>query len=187
MRRLARIPLVTPRPFPHAFIFSVLLISMLLPGFASAQDEKLAGKTEIRSQKMTYSHKKGKVEFSGDVHVLRPDMQIWSQKLTIYFAEDAEAQKGQTVSRGFGQGKVQKIVAEDKVRIEQEERIGECEIAVYDVGKEVLRLEGSPVLKEGKNKISGKVIKLYLKENRSEIIGGQKGQVEALFFTPEEE
>jgi lipopolysaccharide export system protein LptA len=43
-------------------------------------------------------------------------------------------------------------------------------------------MEDNPVLMEGANKIQGEVIKLYIKENRSEVLGG-KGRVEAIFNT----
>jgi lipopolysaccharide export system protein LptA len=185
MKDLRPRPQVSPKVFWGALF--VLLALFFMSGLCWAEDKNFAGQTRIRSQKMSYSHKQGKVEFTGKVHVSRPDMQIWSEKLTIFFSESGEDKDGQSAAQGFGQADVQKIVAEDSVRIEQEDRVGECQTAVYQVQEEILRLEGDPVLKEGKNQISGKVIKLYLKENRSEIIGGEQGQVEALFFTPEEQ
>ena len=45
-------------------------------------------------------------------------------------------------------------------------------------------MEGDPTLKDGPNIIKGEVIKLYLKDNRSEVLGGKDKRVEALFFTP---
>ena len=40
------------------------------------------------------------------------------------------------------------------------------------------------MLREGPNTIQGEVIKLYIEENRSEVIGGKK-RVEAIFITPD--
>lgn len=164
-----------------------LLIFLVFAELSRAQDRQFAGETRIRAQNMSYSHNQGIVEFSGNVHVLRPDMQIWSKKLTIYFIQNPENQGEKTSSQSFGQAEVEKIVAQGEVRIEQEERVAECATAEFKVQEEVLHLKGNPVLTEGKNKISGEIINLYLGENKSEVIGGENEQVEALFFTPEQE
>ena len=63
-------------------------------------------------------------------------------------------------------------------------RKGQCGRAVYLLREGLFKMEGDPILKDGKNRIQGEVIKLYLKDNRSEVVGGPTRRVEALFFTP---
>lgn len=138
---------------------------------------------KITSNTMEYSQNKDQVVFSGDVHVIRQDMQLWSTTLTVTL----ESKKGQKAQAGaLGQkGAISRIVASGNVRIKgAKNRTGTCDRATYDAKADLLTLEGNPVLKDGDNTITGEVIKLYISQNRSEVIGGKK-RVEAIFITPD--
>ena len=83
------------------------------------------------------------------------------------------------------QSSIKRIVAQGNVRIKADrDRSGTCGKATYEAKSDLLTLEGDPVLREGPNTIQGEVIKLYIEENRSEVIGGKK-RVEAIFITPD--
>jgi lipopolysaccharide export system protein LptA len=71
------------------------------------------------------------------------------------------------------------------VRLEREGRVGTCARAVFDMEQQLITMEGDPVLEDGKNRISGKVIRFHLADNRSEVIGDGNERVKATFFTPE--
>jgi len=137
---------------------------------------------KITSDSMQYSQKEDQIVFSGAVHVIRMDLEVWSDTLTVHL--DKKQDKAKSTQVVDAQGSIRKIVAQGNVRIKADKgRSGTCGRAVYDAVQEVLTLEDNPMLMEGPNKIQGDVIKLYIKDNRSEVIGG-KQRVEAIFNTP---
>ncbi len=64
---------------------------------------------------------------------------------------------------------------------EPEGRSGSSDKATYTTGDGVLLMEGNPRLTDGENTITGETIRYYTQENRSEVIGGSKKRVEAVF------
>ncbi len=137
---------------------------------------------KITSDTMTYTQKGDQVVFKGSVYVIRQDIELWSDTLTV-FLEKKEGSKNATQSVVDEQGSIKKIIAQGNVRIKADKgRTGTCGKATYEADKDLLTMEIDPILMEGANKIQGEVIKLYIKENRSEVLGG-KGRVEAIFNT----
>ncbi|MBP9943637.1 MAG: hypothetical protein KBF11_03685 [Desulfomicrobium sp.] len=137
---------------------------------------------KITSDTMTYTQKGDQVVFKGSVYVIRQDIELWSDTLTV-FLEKKESSKNATQSVVDEQGSIKKIIALGNVRIKADKgRSGTCGKATYEADKDLLTMEIDPILMEGANKIQGEVIKLYIKENRSEVLGG-KGRVEAIFNT----
>ncbi len=137
---------------------------------------------KITSDTMTYSQKGDQVVFKGSVYVIRQDIELWSDVLTVLL-EKKEGPKNATQSVVDEQGSIKKIIAQGNVRIKADKgRTGTCGKATYEAGKDLLIMEDDPMLMEGSNKIQGEIIKLYIKENRSEVLGG-KGRVEAIFNT----
>ncbi len=137
---------------------------------------------KITSDTMTYTQKGDQVVFKGSVYVIRQDIELWSDTLTV-FLEKKESSKNATQSVVDEQGSIKKIIAQGNVRIKADKgRTGTCGKATYEADKDLLTMEIDPILMEGANKIQGEVIKLFVKENRSEVLGG-KGRVEAIFNT----
>jgi lipopolysaccharide export system protein LptA len=137
---------------------------------------------EVTSDTMHYNPGEQEVVFKGEVHVARPDFQIWASTITIRFS----GRGGADNATSFNPGEIEKIVAEQNVRLEHEGRTGTCSRAIYDVNRGMLRLEGNPVLRESKNSITGKTIRFWLDSNRSEVVGGDDQRVNAVFFAPKE-
>ncbi len=137
---------------------------------------------KITSDTMTYTQKGDQVVFKGSVYVIRQDIELWSDTLTVLL-EKKEGSKNATQSVVDEQGSIKKIIAQGNVRIKADKgRTGTCGKATYEADKDLLIMEDNPMLMEGTNKIQGEVIRLYVKENRSEVLGG-KGRVEAIFNT----
>ncbi|GAB6176633.1 hypothetical protein JCM16814_15240 [Desulfobaculum senezii] len=139
--------------------------------FAAAADTV---PTKITSQKTVYDESGKTVVFTGDVLVTRPDMKIWSDKMTVHLTPSNTPDTP---------GTIRKIVATGNVRLKREGKTGTCRKAVYTAEDGLLTLTGKPVLKDGENSIAGKIIRLWLKDNRSEVESGD-APVEAIFFTP---
>lgn len=144
--------------------------------------------TRITSDKMTYLADKQQVVFESNVHVQRPDFELWSSRLTVYMKpakKEEDSQKKSSLPSGMAAGDVDKIVAEQNVRMKSENRTGTCNRATYTVDNGVLVMDGDPRLTDGENTISGEVIRYFTEENRSEVQGGARKRVEAVFSSPD--
>ncbi len=160
-----------------------LLLALLWASPAGA-DKQVPVK--ITADTMNYTQKADEVVFSGNVHVIREDVNLWSETLTVQLEkQNSTAQsKGPLEER---QGSIKRIIARGNVRMKADKnRSGTCGKATYEAASEVLTLEDNPVLMEGQNTIQGDIIKLYIKENRSEVLGGKK-RVEAIFMTQDKQ
>lgn len=156
----------------------ILLLALAAPAWAQP-----AVPVKITSDTMTYTQKGDQVVFSGSVHVIRQDVEMWSDTLTVLL--DKKQGGGNSTQTAMDQqSSIRIIISQGNVRLKADRgRSGTCAKATYETATEILTLEGDPVLMEGANKIQGEVIKLYMKENRSEVLGG-KQRVEAIFNTP---
>lgn len=159
-------------------VFFVLLV-WLWAGLAWAEENI---PVKITSDTMRYTQKADEVVFTGNVHVIRQEVNLWSNTLTVLLEKQKEAeQSNDPLTRQSGN--IKRIIAVGNVRMKAENnRSGTCGKATYEAATEVLTLEDNPVLMEGLNTIKGEVIKLYVRENRSEVVGGKK-RVEAIFMT----
>lgn len=203
-----------PRKMGFSTIFSPLFITCLLVLFfafcpqALCATDKAPGKaaqnaegdvpTTITANKMRYDANKQQVVFEGNVKVRRPDFDLDSNKLTIFFQKKAQPKtqaNGQTKAQAgdaptddplstMGAGDIDKLIAEGKVLMVRDGREGTCEKITYYVPRELIVMEGSPVLKEKNNSVAGQVINFYVKENRSEVLGGGNAPVQVRFTSP---
>lgn len=130
----------------------------------------------ITADKLTYDDKQRTVSFSGNVEAEHEGMQLWAETLTAYFAKTGKP--GEEIDR---------IVAAGGVRMKRQTTEGRSDTVTYFVKDSVLRMEGQPQIQDGKNTVTGRVIKFYVKENRSEVEGGNGKRVEAILFAPETE
>lgn len=161
--------------------------------------------TTITASKMRYDANKQQVVFEGNVKVRRPDFDLDSNKLTIFFQKktqpktaltkkspSGETPNGKAPSENvtddplstMGAGDIDKLIAEGKVLMVRDGRTGTCEKITYYVPKELIVMEGSPVLKEKDNSVTGQIINFYVKENRSEVLGGSNAPVQVRFTSP---
>lgn len=166
-----------------SLIFAALILAGLTASPAAAKNDMVP--TKITSDNMIYSSGGSQVTFKGHVHVTRPDLEIWSEEMVVTLKQKPGGQQS-SAALGGDPGEIEKIVALRKVRMLREGKEGFCDKATYMVDKDLLVMEEQPRLVDGKNTIQGKVIRLYLKDNRSEVEGSTEKQVEAFFFTPKQ-
>lgn len=188
---------------PCRIPYMALLICFCLAGLLHIQAETgqaaqaMSGKggnvpTDVSATSMRYDDASQTVVFEGGVHVKRPDFELWADKITLYFlkkgkaekaaapeAEDENESAAQRNSHGLGMqmqsGSIDRIIAENSVRIVKDDKVGTCNKGVYSVKTGILAMEGNPVIQDGKkNSIRGQIIKFYINENRSEVLGGVK-------------
>ncbi len=169
-----------------------LALCALLIGSSSLQAEEKpepSGKqTRIVADKVVYSRQENTVRFEGNVHAAREAFEIWCTEMTVFVAKEGAAggenggQPSLQSQRNF-----ERIVAVGDVRLHMDNRTAESRKAVYEAKSETLTLTGNVRLREGRNTIQGEKVKLYLKEDRSEVMSGEEGQVEATFYSSEED
>lgn len=126
----------------------------------------------VKSNEMTADNKGKTAVFSGKVVAKQGDITIFSDRLTVSYAE-----KG---------GDVEKVEALGNVRIVQLNRTGFADQALYDSHNGRIVLTGSPRVVQGGDSISGKVITYYVDDEKSDVSSGgdPKARVEAVINPP---
>lgn len=172
-------------------LLCVAICTLLLgSGDLRAEDENASSKraTRITADKVIYSRQDSTVRFEGNVYASRDTFEIWCNEMTVYVnKEGAAAERNEGQPSLQSEQSFERIVAEGDVRLQMEGRTAESRKAIYESGPKILTLTGDVHLQEERNTIQGHKVKLYLKEDRSEIMSGEKGQVEAVFFSSEED
>ncbi|WP_028574080.1 LptA/OstA family protein [Desulfonatronovibrio hydrogenovorans] len=135
--------------------------------------------TDITSDKMTYAGQENIVIFSGNVHVVRPDFELWSNELHVFLKPDQDS--GQ--AGDDQQDNIEKIIAKGDVLIKSENREGRSQTLTYHPDHETARLEGNPVLLENQNSVEGEVIILNMQDNTSEVLSGPSRRVRVIFHS----
>lgn len=133
---------------------------------------------DITADSMVYDADKNNVVFQGKVEAVRGDFKMWSEMLTLYLKSSDKEKKGES---GLESGDLDRIVAEKNVRFKNGTQTGTASKATYFAGRNMLVLEGSPVLHDGDNSIRGSVIRYYVDESRSVVEGSSKQRVHAVF------
>jgi lipopolysaccharide export system protein LptA len=150
----------------------------VVPGEAVTTSAPSQAPVKITADRMTYVEKDRKVTFSGNVQAEHEGLHLWAATLSAFFTEGGAGAKDMSDN-------IERIVADGGVKMKKEKSEGSCRTLTYFVKDGVLRMEGEPVLSDGANTVSGDVIKFFVKDNRSEVLGGQGKRVEAVFRVPE--
>ena len=165
----------------------VLAILFTLYCAASAVAAPIPGAQEdlpvdVVADQMVYEADKNTVTFQGNVEAVRGEFTMWSDILTLYLKSSKEGEKKPSTGvDALEDNDLERIVAERNVRFKNGTQTGSASKATYLADKSLLILEGNPVLHDGENSIRGKVIRYYIKENRSVVEGGPKQRVHAVF------
>lgn len=166
----------------HILLFLFLLT---VPAASFAAEPKGAPvATNIQADRMQYDAASQRVIFEGNVHVKRPDFELWSAKLTVFLDKsnkpakaadtDANGTKPAMGTMGMDAGDIDRIVAEKNVRMQQDTKVGTSGKATYTASDGKLVMEDSPLIVDGSNRIEGRIINFYTRENRSDVVDGVK-------------
>ncbi|MDA3902235.1 MAG: lipopolysaccharide transport periplasmic protein LptA [Desulfuromusa sp.] len=121
---------------------------------------------EITAQQLEVLQQQRQSIFTGNVVAKQGEMTLYAENLIVVFQKD--------------QDQVERLDAIGEVRVLQLDRIATAEKAVFHQLEEILVLTGNAEVTQGKNKISGDEITLYLKENRTLIKSSEKSRVKAI-------
>ena len=145
---------------------------------------------DVTADSREYSADKNTVVFHGNVEAIRGDFKMWSDNLTLVLKgkknKDAKVDK-KANSMANAAGELDRVIAEKNVRFKNGVQHGTSDKATFFAQKNILVLEGDPVLHDGDNSIRGNVIRYFLNENRSVIEGSPKQRVHAIFSNEKKE
>jgi lipopolysaccharide export system protein LptA len=157
----------------------IAVLTSACPCFAVSTGNRIA--TLITSSRMDYDATAQTVLFSGNVHVTRPDFELWSDKMTVYLEKSSKTQ-AVPESGGMEAGDIDRIIAEGSVRMRSDKKRGTCDKATYYSKNEHFVMEGSPELRdERQSVITGGTIVHNFTTNHSEVLNTSK----VVFYTPD--
>lgn len=152
-----------------------LIICIFFPSFVVAErlskekEENLP--VEITAEKMVSDQKSNKIIFTGDVIAKRGDLNIFSDKMTVFNNRNGK--------------ELEKIVAQGNVKIKKGERFASGERAVYIEKEGTIVLTGNPHAWENGNEIVA-VEMIFLVDEDKFIVKGSKEKKIRLTFYPEQ-
>lgn len=159
-----------------AFMVPLLFLA-LLPFSLEAGEGKggeslqKADPTRISSDLMETESGSKTVIFKGNVVVTRGDLTMNSDQLRIINFQES--------------GKMEKMIATGNVRLRYKGRMAYAEQAIYYYEEDKLELLGTPRAVEGDNEISGEVMLLFLRENRTIVKGSRDARVNVVYYPRE--
>ena len=164
-----------------------LLATLLFSSAALAAPPMPGGDSDlpvdVTADSMEYSADNSTVVFRGKVEAVRGEFKMWSEVLTLILKKQDDA-KEKTEKRSGDLAKsndIDRIIAEKNVRFKNGPQTGTASKATYFAGRNMLVLEGNPILHDGDNSIRGSVIRYFVDENRSVVEGSSKQRVHAVF------
>ncbi len=171
---------------------SFLAILLLLCASAPCAQEKGPGKKPFESKepiqvvadRLEAFDAEKMVVFSGHAVAVQGDKVIKSDKISLFYKKDksAEAKPAKAMSAA---GDLERIEARGHVNITQGTKVVTGELAVYHQDEQKIVMTGNPVMRDGKNTITGDVITVYLNESRG-VVEGSGGKRPFLTIYPED-
>lgn len=146
-------------------IFSLSFTSLL---FAETTLKPARDKEPIRikSDQLLTDNNLKMATFTGNVAARQGDITIYTDKMVINYSDE--------------QGSISTAEVFGNVRIIQGERRAQADHAIYDAQKAMITLDGNPKVFQNSDVISGKTIKYFLDEDKSEVTSGGGSRVEAV-------
>lgn len=172
------------RWFIKNHFFLLLILALLRAGrFASAGETPATHNPQepisITSNKMTIKSLEDKIIFEGAVSIKKGDLTIEADRAEVFLSERNPAAPSKPPSSVLknpstnGDREVSRIETEGNVDIRQGEKHAKAHKGIYDQEKETIILTGEPEAWEKEYRVKGKVITLFISENRSLVEGSQ--------------
>jgi lipopolysaccharide export system protein LptA len=139
---------------------------------------------QITSDKMEVSQKDGTIVFEGHVVAQQENLTMVGKKLVVLAVKEKEKPKNAKADAEQSGviNRVDRIEVSGDVKITQGDKLATCDKAVYYRQDQKIILSGNPQVSQGKDVLNGRVITLYLLEERSVIEGGGQNPVKATIY-----
>lgn len=151
----------------------------------------------IASDRMDINQKERLIVFEGHVVAQQDDLTLTAQRMKVFTAAEKQEKKaGGKGQEGKEKGvssppsmmeRIERIEVEGEVRISQQDKLATADKAVYYHGERKIVLLGNPIVTQGKDRVQGKLITLYLAQGRSVVEGGGDGPVKAILHPSQKE
>jgi len=138
----------------------------------------------IASDRMEVKQKDKTIMFEGHVLVRQDDLTISGNQMRVYAAGEKKADKA---AESVMMDQIDRIEVEGDVRITQREKLATAEKAVYYHQAQKIVLMGHPSVAQGQDKVEGRLITLYLAEERSVVEGSEGAPVQAVLHPAKKE
>jgi|PlaIllAssembly_1097288.scaffolds.fasta_scaffold75830_2 lipopolysaccharide export system protein LptA len=156
--------------FGRLLIMPALLLAVFcvnvwgeVPASSAKRDDQ---PIQIKSNDLATDKTSRTATFTGSVTARQGDVTIFCDRLVVHYGE--------------GEQSVDKVEAFGNVRIVQGNRQGVAGRARYDTHAGTIILEENPRVSQGKDVVTGKVITVYVDEEKSVATGGADRRVEAV-------
>jgi len=130
----------------------------------------MEGPILITADSMEVDRKKNLITYKGRVVTVRGEMKMQSESLTATYDQ--------------GMKRIKEVIAEGEVHVIQGARIATGAKAKFNGLKNTITLTGNPTINQGKSRVSGSRIILFINEDRGVVEGGSQ-RVKVVIF-PEE-
>lgn len=134
-------------------------------GFGELRSDK---PINITADRMDAFQRENRVVFEGHVVVQQEETYLYAQRIV---ADMAPQEQG---------GGIRKVVAQDDVRITQNDRVATCDRAEFDHLKRTIELHGNPKIWQGKDWIDGEKVLVQLDQEKMVVVGSDKKRVSAV-------
>lgn len=171
----------------------LFLSLLMIAAYAEAQmntpsSHDTSKPVEITADSLEVLQGENKAIFTGDVQAKQGDIDIRSQKMTVYYKKSNNKQKNNTDDNDAS--KISKVEIDQNVFVSTPKETAKGNKGVYNVDDGVITLEGDVTLTSQKNIVKGQKLVYNLKTGQSKIVsnnangknnGGKKERVRGVF------
>ncbi len=155
-----------------------------LQGFSQNRDKPI----KINSATLEVRDKDKMATFSGDVHLVQGDTTLRSEKLVVFYEDDAgpkpaAAPAGAQAKPAQSQ-QIKRVEAKGKVIVVQKDQTATGESGIFDMRANTVTLVGNVVISQGQNVVKGDTLTVDMTTGVSRIMCGkaqEKCRVQGLF------
>lgn len=146
-------------------ILTIIFFVIALPPESYSEEQPI----NIEADHMSSTEKTNTVLFTGDVYVEQGDLEIKSDKMTVYYGDQKKTDGKKPVKTTQ---QIEKLICSGNVKLTREGWLGTSDKMVYYATKRQVVLSGNAQAWQDQNKVAGEKIIYYMDEGRSEVIGG---------------
>jgi lipopolysaccharide export system protein LptA len=151
-------------------------------GFLTDKMSKSESPIHITADRMEAKQQERNVLFEGHVIAQQDDMTLTSNKLKVVALPADNKGDPEALAE-----KIDYIEAEGDVKVTQQDKLATSERAVFYQKEQKIILYGHPIVNQGKSKIEGSLITIYLEQGRSIVERGKDDPVKATLFPGKKE
>ncbi|MEM7236773.1 MAG: lipopolysaccharide transport periplasmic protein LptA [Pseudomonadota bacterium] len=142
---------------------------------------------EITSDNLEVRQAEQLAIFTGDVIAGQGTLRLTADQLDVFYKEkndDApDTGTADTDTEAAGTGAIERLIATGNVFLSNGTETAQGERGVYDVKTGIITMEGSVILAQGENAISGPKLEIDLNTGVGKVLGGENSRVKSV-FTP---